>query len=331
MVGSPGQRLLGIPTGAIMSTEERPRKVLPTPDILTPIGMPLELQCGACGKKGSYPVGKLTVDPVVARSGDPDAMDQSFGFTGYFHCKHCGAGGPWHLTPTSRVMLVALMAEALHAPDKARITLCRTTLFDGTILRWPTQGEAHLKQLIDKDPTNYFLWDRLGNLYVAGGTHDLALPAFRESVRLEENNVEALHSIAEIHLERKEKEEAARFYHQVLLRARHAPARTPRSLLRDLLLQTIETLRDLHARSGRKGSLFPATAQVPASLNPNRAEDRARLVEWWLTGHLPPPPRRDERRAAWPQAASPGPGHVGRNEPCPCGSGKKFKNCCMRH
>ncbi len=22
--------------------------------------------------------------------------------------------------------------------------------------------------------------------------------------------------------------------------------------------------------------------------------------------------------------------HVGRNEPCPCGSGKKFKNCCMR-
>ena len=21
---------------------------------------------------------------------------------------------------------------------------------------------------------------------------------------------------------------------------------------------------------------------------------------------------------------------VGRNEPCPCGSGKKFKNCCMK-
>jgi preprotein translocase subunit SecA len=22
---------------------------------------------------------------------------------------------------------------------------------------------------------------------------------------------------------------------------------------------------------------------------------------------------------------------VGRNEPCPCGSGKKYKQCCMRH
>ncbi len=23
--------------------------------------------------------------------------------------------------------------------------------------------------------------------------------------------------------------------------------------------------------------------------------------------------------------------HTGRNEPCPCGSGKKYKNCCMKH
>ena len=22
-------------------------------------------------------------------------------------------------------------------------------------------------------------------------------------------------------------------------------------------------------------------------------------------------------------------GNIGRNEPCPCGSGKKYKNCCM--
>jgi uncharacterized protein YecA (UPF0149 family) len=25
-----------------------------------------------------------------------------------------------------------------------------------------------------------------------------------------------------------------------------------------------------------------------------------------------------------------GAGRVGRNDPCPCGSGKKFKRCCMR-
>jgi hypothetical protein len=25
---------------------------------------------------------------------------------------------------------------------------------------------------------------------------------------------------------------------------------------------------------------------------------------------------------------APAPGHIGRNDPCPCGSGKKFKKCC---
>jgi uncharacterized protein len=28
--------------------------------------------------------------------------------------------------------------------------------------------------------------------------------------------------------------------------------------------------------------------------------------------------------------ASTRPGRIGRNDPCPCGSGKKFKHCCMR-
>lgn len=50
-----------------------------------------------------------------------------------------------------------------------------------------------------------------------------------------------------------------------------------------------------------------------------------------LTGaKLPPPARPVERRLAsrsLPSAAKP---NVGRNDPCPCRSGKKFKNCCMK-
>ena len=29
------------------------------------------------------------------------------------------------------------------------------------------------------------------------------------------------------------------------------------------------------------------------------------------------------------KAVAPPPGKVGRNEPCPCGSGKKYKQCCL--
>ena len=33
------------------------------------------------------------------------------------------------------------------------------------------------------------------------------------------------------------------------------------------------------------------------------------------------------RKPVHPQAI----GRVGRNDPCPCGSGKKFKKCCLRN
>ena len=37
-----------------------------------------------------------------------------------------------------------------------------------------------------------------------------------------------------------------------------------------------------------------------------------------------PRPRRSRRTPQQPVRAAP---KVGRNQPCPCGSGKKFKNC----
>jgi uncharacterized protein YecA (UPF0149 family) len=43
------------------------------------------------------------------------------------------------------------------------------------------------------------------------------------------------------------------------------------------------------------------------------------MVQWWITGPA--------RRLAWKTDAHAGP-KVGRNDPCPCGSGRKFKKCC---
>ncbi len=40
--------------------------------------------------------------------------------------------------------------------------------------------------------------------------------------------------------------------------------------------------------------------------------------------------REEHRIAAESTTLRPSPGKVGRNDPCPCGSGKKFKKCCGR-
>lgn len=47
--------------------------------------------------------------------------------------------------------------------------------------------------------------------------------------------------------------------------------------------------------------------------------------QWIAQGRIEPGPRRAERRL---QSAVPK--RVGRNDPCPCGSGKKYKKCCGR-
>jgi len=335
-----------------MSAKKRPPAVRESAQHLDRLGLPMELRCGVCERTGEYPVGRVFVDPH-GRGKETDWLDKSFGFTGYFHCRHCGAGGPWHLTRGSEMMLTALLMEALASPEHARVFLGKTAMFDGTFTRWPAQAEAHLKGLIEKEPGDYYLWNRLGNIYKTGDAFDLALEAFREALRLNEHDVESFHSIADICATRGEDEEAARYFHQVLLHARFAPPRTPRPLLRNMIRYALEILLDLHLKSDKRIPFLP-TSLPPAepsagggSSEPtvvyltdfdlSKEEDWERMVELWMTARPPsrstPPPPAPRPQSPWapprrPAAADSG--RVGRNGPCPCGSGKKFKNCCMR-
>ena len=40
-------------------------------------------------------------------------------------------------------------------------------------------------------------------------------------------------------------------------------------------------------------------------------------------------PGEDDKPLPEPVAPIKGGGNVGRNDPCPCGSGKKYKKCCL--
>jgi hypothetical protein len=334
-----------------MSAKKKP-PVRPSAQNLQRLDVPMELRCGVCQRTGEYPVGRVFVDPH-GRGKGAGWLDRSFGFTGYFRCKHCGAGSPWHLTPTSELMLMALLLVALDSPERARIVLGQMAMFDNTPMRWPAEAEAHLKELIEKEPENYYLWSRLGNVYKTGDAFDLAVEAFHEAIRLNENDVESYHSIADIHLERGEDEEAARYFHQVLRHGRHAPPRSPQHLVRNMVRYALEALADLHLKSDKRIPLMPTAtaAEVAAGRDPSepitvelrefdlgKEEDWERMVDWWVTGKpptrsttAPPPAPRPRSSLTLPRRSiTPASGQRGRNDPCPCGSGKKFKNCCMR-
>ncbi len=76
----------------------------------------------------------------------------------------------------------------------------------------------------------------------------------------------------------------------------------------------------------------PGKEQVLAKLKANERqtfiEDAIGDMEWWAC--FQPPKRR--RRVVHPASAASKPQKkVGRNDPCPCGSGKKYKHCCGKN
>jgi uncharacterized protein len=66
-------------------------------------------------------------------------------------------------------------------------------------------------------------------------------------------------------------------------------------------------------------SFAPDAGEDPEAYRTSRSEqladDVARLYAYWAEARKEPPPPAQSSK-------------IGRNEPCPCGSGKKFKNCC---
>ena len=72
-------------------------------------------------------------------------------------------------------------------------------------------------------------------------------------------------------------------------------------------VQTEKRLKEVTATFEQKGWSYKI------SLEPDKPEDIADLTRLLN----PPKPMTVEKK-------------VGRNEPCPCGSGKKFKNCCSQ-
>lgn len=110
----------------------------------------------------------------------------------------------------------------------------------------------------------------------------------------------------------------ARGYASVL---RHVdPAQLPSELVQASF--SIQTLAEVPSMLAVLDNLRGETprADVLATHRAGLADDAARLLEGWA----------DEPKVAFTTTLRRDAPKVGRNDPCPCGSGKKAKKCCQR-
>ena len=316
---------------------------------LPEIGRKLRLICGECNRSGKYGVGRVLIDPdwVRASAKSESSFDEALTFSGIFYCNHCGAGGPWKVPTRTKMGLFARLFLSSGKPGEHGVQFGKLQLFDGKFVRTGAAAEAHLRKKLQEEPDNAYIWGRLGNFYSHAGSAELAKGAYEKAIELDPDEFESLYNLGCLLREEGDWKGAAEYLDAAVRRAKSARDAHPE--VRDATVRSaLELLLKLHWETEREIP-FPPKLDSPASV----ADDEPMVISLmdvdlssdegleilssiYLTGKLPEP----VRETVATQHA--GPFHIengtatmrerkraGRNDPCPCGSGKKYKRCCL--
>jgi len=204
--------------------------------------------------------------------------------------------------------------------------------------------------LIEREPRRAFLWVRLGNLYDHAGVPDRAKEAYLRAIELDPTDIEAHAMLGQL-LDRDDRlPEAVPHFHAVLINARNA-SNVKKHLRRSLVRAAIEALLAAHVESDGEIEFLPTmNPEKTKELDPQElafveirefdlGTERGveELVDTFVGKRRPTPLRwlkRLKKRRLDPYNEPPALQirrdnlQVGRNDPCPCGSGKKYKKCC---
>ncbi len=278
-----------------------------------------------------------------------------------FRCSHCDAVDDYELAGDSYLKLTGRLLEFLSQNRSERVFIAEPRLWDGTILRRPSQALARLRELARQQPNRAEAHRRQGNGCERFGELVEAEAAWRRALEIDANDVESAYSLAKILMRSPEKAaEGFTFLQRALealpkatypdAEARRNTARAVfgivRSLAKDgepLALMAVwprGKIRNEPVVCASSVNLhnvldvwerlveFAASPDVfGLALTPELPEDEPTILERLLVGDADPVPYAPLRKAEPVRVAS----RVGRNAPCPCGSGKKYKRCCGGH
>ncbi|WP_053360873.1 tetratricopeptide repeat protein [Bacillus sp. FJAT-27251] len=215
-----------------------------------------ELVCKSCGKSGEYDIGMMAFNVGKGGPEKPEQIEEFIQITGYFRCSFCNSAGNWETTNDFMLKATSfLMMYQGGIPDH-RCSFGEYRLYDGSSHRYATDREEHLLAKLKNKEEDEFIWNRLGNLYHKGNRADLAVCAFERSIELNPMQTESLYTLGLILSEAGESEEAAHFFHRMLLTAKKYTRLSPNEL-RDYVTSALIELLDIASEPDMKRSLVP--------------------------------------------------------------------------
>jgi hypothetical protein len=367
--------------GRLVEADARGDKEVRDEDLKAVLDRPLrlELRCNRCRRTYNYEVQQAFVHPDREHC-EKDGWDGVV-LSRIIVCKNCGAEDDYGLTTTGmaavlgRLMLRAAKGKPALDSDE-RVQAAVTNLWDGTAMRRPSQGLAHLRTLAEAAPDRAEPWRRLGNLARRYDRIEEAEAVLRKAMDLDDKEVDAPHVLADMmweqgrmaealpafltaverlgrsSLELAERAEVAgdavRFIQEIARDQGAPPALLvvwaagksdgePVVSMSHLELGRFRRWEELAGffASGDVMGLEPTFERPsgsPSLLEARLAAAADRTVPPALFSTRSDGPADSNRRPGASRPPAPvarGP-KPGRNDPCPCGSGKKYKRCCGR-
>jgi tetratricopeptide (TPR) repeat protein len=316
----------------------------------------LPLRCTQCGRTYHYELKRVFVDPKHTERVTVGEI---------IECKGCGSLETYEVSPRSRMQITAelmrLMLKTRFNPsaepidpqdlyDQSRVIPQQITVeAGGRRFKTLSEGYWYVRQQLDKDPTNGDLNRRMGLILKNGSRPDLAMPYLVRAVTLTPKDAEAHYHLMELLVQQDRAEDAIPHAETLLRLCREG--HVDEDLNEGMFGHMLHQLAHIEDQTGRRFKVYqPRDEQaVIPDFDLEDPDDYERAYHLFRTGEMQARNSQRGWRSAWRGAdtSTVAPSQVmeddllempvrtrhlkvGRNEPCPCGSGKKYKRCCGR-
>ncbi len=261
----------------------------------------LELRCTSCGKARCYDISQVFVSHE-----DPTPF-----FGGETACLHCGHENEFELTPQSQLTLMGEMAKMTMFGNveeyEGPLSLASMQI-EGSRVVSIREGVEYYEDAMRRRPKDVAVWLGAGNLFSNVGREKKAQECYKTAIKLDPSAPEPNYQRA-LHLYENEKEKQAfQLLHSCLLR--HDEWKFYK-LIKTTEREFVEAVVSFHNDLCYELSCEEYRMDIPLE---RFSQTLPYSLQQYSSG-----PKTVVNEAK-----------VGRNEPCPCGSGKKYKKCCLR-
>jgi tetratricopeptide (TPR) repeat protein len=287
-------------------------------------GVRLALKCKACGRERSYLFPKVYCDLGTVRNKKKLAKYGPIIIPQSVVCSKCGAVDQYELSGLGQVAIMAdLLSQTVpelrgFRQEDQRVQYMQFEAMGRKM--HPLEAIERYQAKIARHPDDSDLYVGYGNVLRFLGRFKEAMAQYQRAQELDPLNPSGYMEMAILEIKQRNRMQATRLLDQVIEVTRSSRlSNEEKFLFLEAAQAGIKAIR-----TGKEDEFAGDPIVAPSSAEDQLANGFERPTPKRARGESP------ATKIPLPKRVTPKSVQVRRNDPCPCGSGKKYKHCCMK-